>query len=623
MGHMMAWRRPLRPQSPGGLAASHARSMDGSSSTHLLTLLAGIALGVAVTVMLDWRLRASDRAATTGPASQFDARTRRTPASVGLAPLASTPRVELLTRAGRQHATTGLLIREVGDGSSPPIRGVIVPLESLYDAEVARISTDDGTAIPLMSVAGVSGAYGLALLALPAQSRRGGLAPARQSPALHLGRTLTVVGAAGRRQATVDSAARQDAFGAYSFALRTGTVLAPALGALVDQRDQLLGLSMPSPWRFERGAPPLIATDLEPVMQLLEAATLRPPRPLAAFSREFFRDEPPGQLVVAQAHADANDWVRVVESLRPLVHQGPPWGDAALPVLDRAYGQLALMERSTRGGDERALAWIQEAAEVLGWTPQRRLLAAQLRAAQGELDDSLALIRSGLAESAGNPDVTRTLRNAARTLLDQAIVDGSVQDSQLIEMLRMQLQDDDEYAGYHAALGRLLFRAGRYADALPSLYRARSMSVPEDRPALSDLIARAEARAWTSGLTVVPVMNQGATLYVYGRIPGTADQLRFILDTGASITALSSHVVDRLRNVRTRGSVTLQTANGQVDAPLITITGLDIAGARVNDLDVVVIDSLSGFDGLLGLSFLDHFNMNLDRNRNELTLELR
>ena len=56
---------------------------------------------------------------------------------------------------------------------------------------------------------------------------------------------------------------------------------------------------------------------------------------------------------------------------------------------------------------------------------------------------------------------------------------------------------------------------------------------------------------------------------------------------------------------------------------MVTISGLDVSGARVNDLDVVVLDSLASFDGLLGLSFLDHFNIDLDRNRNELTLRRR
>ena len=64
-------------------------------------------------------------------------------------------------------------------------------------------------------------------------------------------------------------------------------------------------------------------------------------------------------------------------------------------------------------------------------------------------------------------------------------------------------------------------------------------------------------------------------------------------------------------------TVVLQTANGKVRAPLLRLHDLSVGGVRVSDVTAVVHDDLpNDLDGIVGLSFLNHFNYSVDaRNR--------
>ena len=56
------------------------------------------------------------------------------------------------------------------------------------------------------------------------------------------------------------------------------------------------------------------------------------------------------------------------------------------------------------------------------------------------------------------------------------------------------------------------------------------------------------------------------------------------------------------------------TANGVIEAPLVTVESIEMADLRTEAVDVICHDipEIAGIEGLLGLSFLLHFRTLID-----------
>ncbi|TMA68014.1 MAG: hypothetical protein E6J68_03935 [Deltaproteobacteria bacterium] len=67
--------------------------------------------------------------------------------------------------------------------------------------------------------------------------------------------------------------------------------------------------------------------------------------------------------------------------------------------------------------------------------------------------------------------------------------------------------------------------------------------------------------------------------------------------------------------------IQLQTANGTVTAPLVQLRSIDVGGNRTRDVMAVVHPAVPPpLDGVIGLSFLDHFTYSIDPRRHILRL---
>lgn len=136
--------------------------------------------------------------------------------------------------------------------------------------------------------------------------------------------------------------------------------------------------------------------------------------------------------------------------------------------------------------------------------------------------------------------------------------------------------------------------------------------VLDDPPADPSATARMAARR----AITVPVERLGNLLIVSTTVNGSRPT-RLILDTGASHTILSPAVaIDLGLYGDPRGQlVTLRTAGGPVQAEIVPIESIQIAGAEVKDSLAAIYDLPdvpTGVDGLLGLTFLGHFQVTLD-----------
>lgn len=105
-----------------------------------------------------------------------------------------------------------------------------------------------------------------------------------------------------------------------------------------------------------------------------------------------------------------------------------------------------------------------------------------------------------------------------------------------------------------------------------------------------------------------------------GRVDGR--QVSFMVDTGASIIALTERDADRLgvRPSRSAFTAAIQTANGVVRAAPVTLNSVDIGGLVVRDVRAVVVSGRGLTENLLGLSYLTRLKR-FEYSNNRLVLE--
>jgi Aspartyl protease/Domain of unknown function (DUF4124) len=153
---------------------------------------------------------------------------------------------------------------------------------------------------------------------------------------------------------------------------------------------------------------------------------------------------------------------------------------------------------------------------------------------------------------------------------------------------------------------------------IPEAYReaARDMGSPRVREAPAGETRRPVdpgLMRFTSGAPVVaPVLINGVAL-------------RLMVDTGADRTVISPAAaartglaVDAGRSLRVIGVTGSATANEMV------VTHMEVAGARVGPLRVIVLDTpADSLDGLLGRDVLDFFTLTVDSSAGRATLTPR
>ncbi len=116
----------------------------------------------------------------------------------------------------------------------------------------------------------------------------------------------------------------------------------------------------------------------------------------------------------------------------------------------------------------------------------------------------------------------------------------------------------------------------------------------------------------------------GSTMMVEVLLNGYLDA-DFIVDTGASTVVITKPVADRLGIEFSESGpfVYAKLADGRSVATYpITLKSVQVGNARVKDVRAVVMNSDDiGGDGLLGMTFLDNFIMNIDPKNKKLILE--
>lgn len=122
----------------------------------------------------------------------------------------------------------------------------------------------------------------------------------------------------------------------------------------------------------------------------------------------------------------------------------------------------------------------------------------------------------------------------------------------------------------------------------------------------------------------VPIQKRGTVVIVPATINEKA-AVKFVVDTGASYTMISQATAKELEIdlEKKLPTIPFQTANGVIQAPLVTLSSIDVGGLQVKDLTAAVYDVFPdpSISGLLGLNFLSQFRMDIDTQNGLLHLE--
>jgi clan AA aspartic protease (TIGR02281 family) len=144
--------------------------------------------------------------------------------------------------------------------------------------------------------------------------------------------------------------------------------------------------------------------------------------------------------------------------------------------------------------------------------------------------------------------------------------------------------------------------------------RIQSTEPPRSQPPVPILPSKAS----------IPFEKQGQVVVVEATL-NKKTAAKFVVDTGASYTMISSAVAKELDidTEQNRRTAPFQTANGVIQAPLVSLESISIGGMEIRNLTAAVHDVLSDsrIAGLLGLNFLSNFRMDIDTQKGVLHLE--
>lgn len=261
-------------------------------------------------------------------------------------------------------------------------------------------------------------------------------------------------------------------------------------------------------------------------------------------------------------------------------------------------------------------------AQIIAALPafvEARLLLAQLELGEARYEDSVDTLYTGRLHVATLEELQRL-----ETAIEQTIAAAHKQflaccdAKRRIVFYQHVVALDPSRAASQLSLAQAFADDGQIGAARQAL--ALVMYDPEVAAKARSLLGSLAGR--TSSGTKIPLQRSGNQYHLTATFNDRVE-LRLLLDTGASMTVLSSAAFAALRSAATPlGERVLMTANGTVSAPVYRVASVAVGGRRVSNLEIAVVDQLDGggLVGLLGMDYLDNFQYSLDRQDDALYL---
>jgi clan AA aspartic protease (TIGR02281 family) len=113
--------------------------------------------------------------------------------------------------------------------------------------------------------------------------------------------------------------------------------------------------------------------------------------------------------------------------------------------------------------------------------------------------------------------------------------------------------------------------------------------------------------------------------YLVGGLINETNDIRLMIDTGASLSVLTRARFDEIEYDTSPlylGDTLLNTAGGQINAPIYQFERFQINAFTVDKISFVIIDldNMTDYHGLLGMNFLKQFKFEIDQENNLLIL---
>lgn len=488
---------------------------------------------------------------------------------------------------------------------------VIAEIASFAGAASLVVELSNGQMVPIVSVLAADERYGIA--ALRTAKRLDGiesLQPESPSGSLYLGRDVVLLGRDNAYRAQVNSAAVQDDLGAYHYAVQNNRSMKGRSAAIIDEQSRrLLGLALSGSTDVAD------AIDIEPINQLLTKIGREPERSLDDYTRYYFNHTTAGRLALLRQLVATEQFDSAIGFGQEILNLDTYTQTHSTPLLYKAYTETSQRE-ITQAQWRRAIQLLSGAEETIGLNDELRLLRVEAYQAIGELEPALNDL---LAMTNPNDHLVRKM------VIENLLASGQDSNQSGLALLERAMTADPDFAPYHRLMGEALARQGNLGAALASLEMALNLD-PAMANELAGLLQRLRARRDAPPLTEVPIQRHRSTLYVNVRVNGSNQTFRFLFDTGASYTAITSETALRLgiNNIFFGAPVIgLETANGRVYTTTATLDSIDVGGARVNQVEAVILESMGGVDGLLGQSFLRHFDIDINRTRGVIAFNRR
>ncbi len=177
-----------------------------------------------------------------------------------------------------------------------------------------------------------------------------------------------------------------------------------------------------------------------------------------------------------------------------------------------------------------------------------------------------------------------------------------------------------EEAGYYLKLGLLRIRLGNYDAALVPLSQIENHAQLGEEA--RELIAQTEVDERLGSLEVLPLLKNGAQFIVEALVDGQFP-IKLLVDTGAAMTIIDESALQSMGyDLSGRQQGLFSTANGVVEAPVVSINALSLGSASIGPIAVggLPLSMHSEIGGLLGMNFLRHYDFRIDQTNKELHL---
>lgn len=326
-----------------------------------------------------------------------------------------------------------------------------------------------------------------------------------------------------------------------------------------------------------------------------------------------------------------------VNSPRPPMADAPPFtAPQSVPALDDPLGQVPAatspswddIQRWVAAAElARALQALKNLVAEQPHNAEAWLLLAQLYQQQGNARESLAAWFTYLQIERDAARVEDAIAHVKRYLLQLAQNPGLFGEerlwliAQMNALVRLTAEDGE----LHLALARLHLLGENSDEA--QYHAIMAVNNPATQAQAEVLLGELNGEQMAQALATaieLPLIRYGNQFLVELRIDGLPAKL--LLDTGASITGVTSQYVQRHPYlVKTRKPIHLNTASGKVETFLFKVDELTLGDLpfRAHTLAHLPMGDARDFDGLLGVDILGGFDFVIDQNNARLRLSKR